>query len=85
MKTRYGFDYSVSELRESIRAELSRRRRGDPTRTDLSEQALAQFLQADTYGSRDKLIAAGLGPLMADGNLPIVRPKKPRIIVPGDK
>lgn len=79
MSTDHVFDYSASELRERIRAELSRKRRGEKALTRLSEEELVRILRADNCDSRDEFIYSGLGRLIADDNLPIVQPKNPRI------
>lgn len=85
MNQKHGFDYSVSELRERIKAELARKRRGEKTKTRLSEQELVDILRADKCDSRDEFVWAGLGALVADNNLHIARPKNPRITVSREK
>ncbi len=79
MKAYRALNYSTSELRERIRAELSRKRRGEKTLTRLSEEELVRILQADNCDSKDEFIYSGLGQLITDDNLPIVQPKNPRI------
>lgn len=74
-------DYSVSDLRERIRAELSRKRRGEKTLTRLSEEELVRILRADNCDSRDEFVWAGLGRLIADDNLPVTKPRNARINV----
>jgi hypothetical protein len=71
--------YSVSELRERIRAELSRKRRGEKTLTRHSEEDLVCILRADNFDNRDEFVWAGLGQLIADDNLPIAKPRNTRI------
>lgn len=71
--------YSVSDLRERIKAELSRKRRGEKTLTRLSEEELVRILRVDNCDSRDEFVWAGLGRLIADDNLPITKPRNTRI------
>jgi hypothetical protein len=57
-------EHSTSELRELLRAELSRKRRGEPTVTRLSEKRLTEALISDACDNLHKFAQAGLQTLV---------------------